>query len=87
MLEEQFPEPPLLPKEDNMRKETLQVCDECNDLASSGFGFMREGRLDNDGNATAEPGSSGRGPVSKFEEQLDRLEAVFDKHGGPFIMG
>lgn len=48
---------------------------------------MREGRAEGDGNTSAEAGSSGRGARSKFEDQLDKLEAIFNKHGGPFIMG
>ena len=52
-------------------------------LASCG-----KGRTDaNDGNATAEVGSSGRETKSRFEEQLDKLEAVLSQNGGPFIMG
>ena len=87
-MEEQFPEPALLPKDDDDRAEVLRVCDECNDLANSGFGFMQEGRTDaNDGNATAEAGSSGREIKSRFEEQLDKLEAVLSQNGGPFITG
>ena len=66
----------------------LRVCDECNDLANSGFGFMREGRSDaSNGNVSMEAESSGRGAKSKFEEQLDKLEAVLSGNGGPFIMG
>ena len=88
VLEEQFPQPALLPKNDSLRDEVLRVCDECNDLANSGFGFMREGRTDeNDGNVSLEAESSGRGTKSKFEEQLDKLEAVLRGNGGPFIMG
>ena len=49
---------------------------------------MREGRTDaNDGNVSLEAESSGRGAKSKFEEQLDKLEDVLTKNGGPFIMG
>lgn len=49
---------------------------------------MREGRNDaNDGNVALEAESSGRGARSKFEEQLDKLEAVLSGSGGPFIMG
>lgn len=88
VLEEQFPQPALLPKDETHREEVLRVCDECNDLANSGFGFMREGRTDaNDGNVSLEAESSGRGAKSKFEEQLDKLEDVLTKNGGPFIMG
>ena len=87
-LEEQFPEPPLLPKDEDARKQVLEVCDECNDLANSGFGFMREGRLESDGNATSsEAGSSSGSSTSKFEEKLNKLEASIVKNGGPFIMG
>jgi len=66
VLEQQFPNPALLPEGEEQKAAVLAVCDDCNELANAGFGFMREGRLESDGNVTAEPAEpSGQCPGSR----------------------
>ena len=83
MLEEQFPQPALLPTEDELREEVLRVCGECEDFTNAGLGYMLERKAED----TEEAGTSGRTAKSAFEEQLDKLEKVVAQHGGPYIMG
>lgn len=48
---------------------------------------MAEDRPKDDGSISAEASPSGRGALSKLEEQLDKLETLLREHGGPYIMG
>lgn len=85
VLEDQFPEPPLLPKEGDLRDEALKICGECEDFASAGYAFMTGGRMGSTSNGKPKP--SLQELRTRFEERVSQLEELLGKHSGPFTLG
>ena len=85
ILEEGFPEPPLLAHDPAIRKEMLTVCESCETFANAGYTYMRGKSF---GTSQEQPETSGQDSYQHaFEEQLNKLEQLVAKHGGPFLFG
>ena len=85
ILEEGFPEPPLLPQDPAIREEMLTACESCETFASAGYTYMRGRSV---GTSQEKPETSGQDACQRaFEEQLKNLEQIVAKHGGPFLFG
>lgn len=85
-LEEEFPEPSLLPKDGKDKEEVLEILSDSDAMTSAGFGYLSGSRMGST-SIDGQPQTSDQDKLNLFEQQLEKLENLIQQRGGPFIFG
>ena len=75
-----------MPASSDIKQEMLDMLSTSDAMSAAGFGYLSGNRM---GVTSAEnqPESSDQDRRSKLESELQQLEDLIQKHGGPFIFG